>query len=229
MAMGEKFEVSYHYRVSANEGIHERHGTLLRELSRRESRWMLDINPISETPSIGFDQIIAHVKTRLINGEGDAELIYTFRKEGWIEDRARFDDLLIVDLDSTSNHAAFVSEAMLELGTLFGAYRGQVVTDKRLAIEDWGTICEARRNGTVDVDGRDSVYRFHPVMLFDRELCQRAFGMSHEDVAEKVEGICELVEVTDERVLVAASLQPLEREEILEYDGRMKRALGVSE
>lgn len=191
--------------------------------------WNVDLSPLLEVPQVGFDELGVDIRTEILNGDGVIDIRYVLRNERWNRDEACHDDFVIIKMNSPSHYHEIARTFMMDFAENWGAYRGRLTTDMRLALDDWDVISEARRNGTVDVDGRDSVYRFHPVMLFDRELCQRAFGMSHEEVAEKVEGICELVEVTDERVLVAASLQPLEREDILEYDGRMKRALGVSE
>ncbi len=222
-------EAAFRRRVHANESIEQVHGQFIRLAQPWFKAWNVDIQPISLAPTVEFDCLSAHVSTNFTQGDGLISLDYVFRKEGWNRDEAYHDDVLSINFPNLDSYRQFITDAMMSLGTAFGAYRGRIVTDGQLVGEDWDAIATAVRNSTSDVDGRDTVYRFHPVMLFDRELCERAFEMTPSEVARKAEEFSALVSVSGDRVLIAASLEPLDRQGILAHDSRMKHALGLSE
>ena len=63
--------------------------------------------------------------------------------------------------------------------------------------------------GDRNVDYRHGVFRIHPVSFFDRQLCERAFGIQPETVASRLTGKVERVGLHEDGVLIVASSRAL--------------------
>jgi hypothetical protein len=111
--------------------------------------------------------------------------------------------------------------------TAFNAYRGTIFLNNTLVIDDRQEIVRLYRETGKDVNGRDGVYRINTVNYFDRELCRRAFNLSPEEIAHRLEGKVERVSLLLDGVLLIVTSELLDRTELEKVDAMVRGYLGV--
>jgi hypothetical protein len=106
------------------------------------------------------------------------QIVYMARFAGYLtKDVAKADDALRIRLNTDKiDYAAFCTETLPQLVTIFGAYRGHVATDAKIRAADWDVVRQQSRKS-----GRDGILRLWPVCWFDAELSHRAFGIDAEE------------------------------------------------
>src|SRR4029078_9596476 len=112
-----------------------------------------------------------------------------------------------------------------ELVEIFRPYRAVIVTDVDLDLDDFEHISQEAQRTAKDIDGRDTVYRFHAVNYFDETLCRRAFGMSASTVVSKLENRIERAEEISVGALLVLAAVVVQREELIALDRAAKAAL----
>jgi len=90
---------------------------------------------------------------------------------------------------------------------------------------DWPQVVELCNSTGKDVNGRDGVYRINAVNYYDRELCQRAFNLSPEQIVERLDGKVESVSLLSDGVMLIYSSKLLERDELEKIDAKVKALL----
>src|SRR5262249_31400728 len=170
----------------------------------------------------------ALVRLRGLSPKGEMSYVkYPFRSEKYLRDNARFDDIAIIlfRLGAAGRLRELFYEVLPAYVEAFGCYKATLRgPDIRLA--DWKRVVELSNSTGKDVDGRDGVYRIHPGNYFDRELCQRAFGLAPEKIVERLQGKVEnVLALGDGVLLVCNSGIPLAREEYMEMDTRVQAFL----
>lgn len=83
---------------------------------------------------------------------------------------------------------------------------------------------ESRRTGR-DVDGRDTVFRIHPISYFDSIMCVRAFGISADEVVSRLAGFIACSEHLHAGALLIISNEPIAGEQLLALDVSIRRRL----
>lgn len=185
-------EASFRHRAAQAESAAERHALVLDRLIPISELWQKD-------PSGGkldADGVFGAYDLTPFLPEGiAAALSYSARYQGYLQDQAMFDDVLTFQLEESAaiRYEEFCLESFPRIATAFGSYRAAIVQDLPLAVNDYRKICKLRQQPNLDVDGRDTVYRFHPVQFLDRELCRRAFRLEVDQVIARLQGQVEHV------------------------------------
>ena len=199
-------------------------------IARYAPPWGLKAADLPPPPEIAPGNLSAIVKLRALSRGGERSYIsYKLRNEKYLrDDNAQYDDFVVIRFKAQA--------AASRLGELFGevfpayiegfdCYRA-LVADSEVRLADWDRVVELSNSTGKDVDGRDGLYRFHPGNFLDRELCRRAFGLTPEQVAERLKGRIEKAALLKDGVLlVCSSKLPLPREEYERIDAQVRAAL----
>ncbi|TWT65164.1 hypothetical protein Pla123a_49280 [Posidoniimonas polymericola] len=128
---------------------------------------------------------------------------YVPRSEELIEDHSSSDDYASIE---EHRSIEFVDDGVVgflgDFARRFTAYRACLYFDRYEYGSAHNLIVEESRKTGLNVDGRDTVYRFFPVNYFDNELCCRAFKRSAASLAKRMAKHVEMVEVDDRGVLI---------------------------
>lgn len=113
-------------------------------------------------------------------------------------DDASFDDSLTIgiNLDQITDtrdfdYRIFARSLAPRVIEAFGAYRAKMNTDEARAVSDWDMVRHEMIEHNRSIEGRDGVIRIWPVSYFDDTLCQRAWGLSAEEVVRRAAPGCE--------------------------------------
>ncbi len=154
---------------------------------------------------------------------------YASRLPGSLSDTARCDDVLSVRIDERDVDFLWFSRTIFpQLVRGFFPYRASVVTDLELDLHDFELICQEAQATNVDIDGRDTVYRFHCVNFYDKELCLRAFGLTPEQLSARLNNAVQ-AEVYEHGLLLIGSDAPLVGHQLLDLDRKLKSLLAACE
>jgi hypothetical protein len=111
-------------------------------------------------------------------------------------DVAKVDDVTRIRLNTDKiDYAAFCTETLPRLITVFRPYRGHMETDPKVRAADWEVVRQQSRQTGRNIDGRDSIFRIWPVCWFDEELSRRTFGIGVEEAVRRAAPECERAEV----------------------------------
>ncbi|MBL8535998.1 MAG: hypothetical protein JNM59_01200 [Hyphomonadaceae bacterium] len=99
----------------------------------------------------------------------------------------RFDRIPLAEFD----YAGFCQTIAPRAIEAFGAYRAAMITDHERSITDWDIVRHEMIEHNRSIDGRDGVIRIWPVSYFDETLCQRAWGLSANEVVRRAVSACE--------------------------------------
>ena len=190
--------------------------------------WGLKGRTPPPAPDIGAE-LVAQVNLAPLLGAGMlGGLFYSFRSEAYLRDEAAVDDILLIRFDpNRGDYTNLVSSVFPQYVTAFNAYRGTIFLNNTLVIDDRQEIVRLYRETGKDVNGRDGVYRINTVNYFDRELCRRAFNLSPEEIAHRLEGKVERVSLLLDGVLLIVTSELLDRTELEKVDAMVRGYLGV--
>lgn len=148
---------------------------------------------------------------------------YASRIPGAVVDKAIADDVLVLQIDHKAvDFQSLCRQTFARLVEVFLPYRAAVITDLDLDLDDFETIVqEAQRTGT-DVDGRDTVYRIHPVNYFDDVMCIRAFGVDAATLVARLQGKIELAQSICSGALLVVVAEPVQGEQLASLDSRVR-------
>jgi len=223
------YEIELRHRADPHEPIGDRHRKFVEVMARYAPPWGLKGEEIPAVPDIPPGNLSATVKLRVLSPRGERSYIsYKFRSEKYLKDNAQYDDFVIVRFKPQAAGARLgelfndVFPAYIEG---FDCYRAGI-GDSEVKMADWDRVVELCNSTGKDVDGRDGVHRIHPANYFDRELSRRAFGLTPEKIAERLQGKVEKVSMLGDGVLVICrSKLPLPREEYERIDGEVRALL----
>lgn len=144
-------------------------------------------------------------------------------------DHGMYDDVLTFEFDpSAADYSLFALPIFGQLVKVFGAYRASVVLDEELDLDDYDRILDEVDATGRDVDGRDGVFRISPVCFFDRELCNRAFGIPPAEIIDRLVGKIEHVEKIDDGVLIIATREILTQSSLVALDREIRDLLDMT-
>jgi hypothetical protein len=118
-----------------------------------------------------------------------ASLSFSSRIEGDLVDAAIADDILTVEVTSSQFSFCVLSDWLRVLAVQFGAYRGALITDEDVNLDDFEAVIDLSEETGRDEDGRDSIYRFWPSMVIDEELASRCFRLTIFELNARLEKI----------------------------------------
>ena len=221
-----KIEARFRRRAETSESPLELNGILLNRLSRvpglwKDSRVVFDAYfDAGQGESASTD-----LSPCLVEGIKGA-ISYASRLPGALADKAISDDILVIQLDTnTSSYRWLRREVFPELVRAFDPYRAVVVTDLEQDLDDFeGIVNESTRTGR-DVDGRDTVFRIHPINYFDSAMCVRAFGLSVDEVIRRLAGFIPCAEHLQSGALLVICEEPIRGEQLIAVGTSIRQRL----
>jgi len=143
-----------------------------------------------------------------------------------VEDKAMFDDTLILELDTAQvEYRSFVESVFPVLIKEMKAYRGIAVLYKDLERDDHNAIVDLCGRTGRDENGRDGFFRLSTVNYAERELCRRAFSLTPEEIVKRVWGKVELAQVLSDGALIIYTFDLLSRDQFLRVDPELREML----
>ncbi|PQO45088.1 hypothetical protein C5Y93_16270 [Blastopirellula marina] len=202
----------FRHRALESEAIGERHALVLDRL--RAMPWLWKKDPLGVKLDTNGESAGCDLTPFLREGVAGA-LSYSARYPGRMEDMAMFDDFLLFEIEETAIcYEELCLEVFPPLAIRFGSYRASIVNDIDLALDDFEQVCELTQRQGIDIDGRDTVFRFDPVSYFDQELCRRAFQLEVDQVVARLQGNVQHVARLDDGVFIVATSAVVDRPEI---------------
>jgi hypothetical protein len=164
--------------------------------------------------------------SRGLPGHAEGSLAYVHRGTDYLQDKALFDDRFVATFQvDAAAYKALATEGFKLLLSAFAPYRGQIILDEDLALDDWdAAVARGARSGK-DEDGRDGIYRLWPVSFFDEMLCGRAFGKSATAVLESLASKVERVELCYGGVFIIATSSLVDAAAVVEIDKTLRQLL----
>lgn len=212
-----KYELMLRSRAIPHESYEAKHERFFARLCEMPHPWGIAGQEPPPAPSCGRD-IGAGVTFSKLLGKGiRAQVMYWYRHPGLSEDVAMNDDF--VDMSFNPEKIAyeqFVHEALPAYIEAFDGYIAEV-KDDGFFDDDFPKKRELR------IDERRSLYRVHPVSFYDRLLCQRAFGQSPEQIAERLTRRIEDIRLFHDGVYLIGSSRSLPLAEADKLSWEMKR------
>lgn len=154
---------------------------------------------------------------------------FASRMSGAIDDDASCDDTLILRFVADEyDFPLFVDEVFPELVKGFSCYRASLVTDTKIAIEDYAELINDASKTDREKDHRFVVSRFYPVDYFDELLCKRAFGLSAKALVKRLKPICERAELIDSGAFLIFTYEILTGDDLRSLDTKARSQLGGS-
>lgn len=194
-----KFELMMRSRTDERKSIEEKHGEFCRKLVKKGSVWGFVNVEISPPPDIGGG-LVTHVNLRKNLAKGLAGRI-NYRFRGGLRDEARFDDYLLVEFKPEKNdYPGLLEKGFFDFIECFEPYYGHV-GNFDLNSED--------SDEKSKYDLRDHVFRLHQITFLDRELCQRTFKKSPEEIASLLEAKAHQVRLLNKGICIILSSEPI--------------------
>jgi hypothetical protein len=221
-----QIRATFRRRANASEDAKNLNDRLLRCLSEVPGFWKNGKLPTAVHLDQGTgESAAANISPCLATGF-DGAVSYASRLPMSIVDRAISDDFLTIRSSAASFELDwFCNQLFPKVVASFAPYRAALISDMDLYCDDHEAIYEQARMSSLDVDGRDTVFRFQWVNFFDVELCRRAFNLSVDEVSAKLQGVVKEARTVENGVLIIASDRPLIGTELEHTDNRIKVAL----
>jgi hypothetical protein len=213
-----KYTVDVRARALQTEPYEVRHREFFAALKEIPHPWGLEGREGPPVPRVGNDYISTGISFTNLLGKGiRGQVMYQGRFVHLKEDIAANDDF--VDLSFNPEKVAyseFVKTVFPIYITTFAGYSA-FIYDEAFNQYDWDA---GRAWG---IDGRHGVFRIHPVSYFDRLLCQRAFQLTPEQIADRLANRIEEVRLLHDGVYLIGSSEPLEFDVARDLSDAMKR------
>ena len=149
----------------------------------------------------------------------ELRLSVSYQNRKYHRDEGKFDDYFKLEFDPTKfDYEMLVKGVFEHYIECFQAYRGHVGDEEFVHLDF---------DGSRQVDVRTGVYRIYPVCFFDRELCDRCFRLTPEDIAKRVSEAVESVRIVSNGVLVVASSKVLTIEDANSISDTLKGLLAA--
>jgi len=209
-------EARFRRRVQAEENAKYLNNSLIFSLSKIIGFWKHDKSMKDVTFDLGDGESIAVDLSSCLENGIKAAISYASRLPGSIVDKAISDDFMTIQLDlEYVNYEGFCENIFPIIVREFQPYRAAVVTDLDLDLDDFEEIIEEAQRTGLDVDGRDTVFRFYPMNYFDNKLCKKAFGCEAQDLVSILSNYVAKIEVFTSGLLVKTSDTPVVGENLV--------------
>jgi hypothetical protein len=195
--------MKYNWEIRAvadqSQTIEDKHESFLNGLDGLPEPWAVSQRLPAPDPGGGLS---GSLKVAKLLGKGlRGDLVYQFRRP--FRDEASQDDYLNVVFNPTKiNYKQLVSSVFLKYVGAFGGYYAEIADDEFIFMD-----YEARRQH--GVDKRHGIYRLAPVAYIGQELCRRAFGITPEQVVDRLQGSVEEVRLALDGVFIVLTSEPL--------------------
>lgn len=200
--------------------IQEKHERFLSSLNKIESFWTSGLKIPEQVPNPGIDLSTAVKISSSPKGLVSGEILYKLRGEYLSKkenDTGFYDDYLLLEFNpSRVPYQLLVEKAFSTYVLAFQAYRGQVADAEFVQID-----FQQLRN----TNFRQSIYRIHAVSFFSRELCQRAFHLTPENIAERLSNEVDRINLEAGGVMILASSDLLSLQRAQELSNKLKSFL----
>jgi len=158
--------------------------------------------------------------------DAQGTLAYVHRGADYLKDQALFDDRFVATFHvDDAEYEALANEGFKHLLSAFTPYRGHIILDEDLALDDWDAAIARGVSSGRDEDGRDGIYRIWPVSFFDETLCGRVFGSSAGLLAERWAGEVERAELCFGGIFLVATSRLVDAEAVAEIDKTLRQLL----
>ncbi|MGX5174224.1 hypothetical protein ACUR5C_09415 [Aliikangiella sp. IMCC44653] len=223
--MSTKYVLELRHRPNLNDDISSRHNRFIKQQEGINSPWNISSDQVV-IPSDIAGELSSIVDLNKVLGKGlKGEIVYQLRSKEYLRDTAQYDDNLAIEFNPEKvDFSDLVQRVFPMLVDAFESYRATIY-DKTLARSDWMDIVKQVRETGRDVNGRDGVYRINAVNYFDKELCQRSFTLSPEQIVERLDSKVEAVSLLNDGVLLIYNSKPLERSEHESIDSIIRALL----
>jgi hypothetical protein len=209
-------EARFRRRARLGEDAGKLNDTLMLSLSKLDGFWKKDYLIDGIVCDYGKGESISVDLSPCLEPGIKASISYASRLSGSIVDKAISDDFLTVQLDlNNANYEEFCNNIFPIVIKVFEPYRAAVITDLDLDLDDYEEIVEEAQRTGLDVDGRDTVYRFYPVNFFDDTLCGRAFGFDSQELINRLSIFIKEKEKYPSGALITIANDPLNGEDLL--------------
>lgn len=217
-----KYILDLRHRPRLDDSVEVRNTRFLARQADLKLPWRLPTDgTISGTISPG--KLSSIVNLNKVLGQGlKGQIVYQLRKQNYLRDLAQFDDTFSIEFDPRNvDYKSLITQAFPALVNAFECYRATIYS-KSLARHDWRDIIRLTRSTSSDVNGRDGIYRINAVNFFDRDLCNRAFGLDPEQIVRRLDGRVEKVMEFSNGVLLVVSSDVLDEAKIGLIDTRVR-------
>ena len=220
--------IELRYRARVEESIPERHTQIVAGLLQLEPPRGLKGKHPPAPPDIGAKLRVEVDLTNSLGSGNQGVLSYVLRSDKYLRDESEFDDLMIVGCEFAQPEFEVVVRTVFRLYIeAFTPYRATIILDTQLYGQEWPTIVRLGKDSGKDADGRDGVYRINSVNYFDRELCRRAFGLSPEEIVERLRNKVESVSILLDGVVLIVTSAMVDRETLKGIDAMVRTQLGI--
>jgi hypothetical protein len=221
-----QIEARFRRRAVVGEIISELNDEFLSQLSKVKGLWLESKSVEDVFFDAGTGESAASDLSPCLTAGIKGAISYASRLPAAIADKAISDDSIVLKFDDDEvNFEWFCNDVFPEVIKVFLPYRAAIVTDLDQDLDDFEDIVqESQRTGS-DIDGRDSVFRIHPANYFDDLMCKRAFGLSANEVVEKLKTSVERAENFETGALLIISSNPLVGEQLFSMDSLVRKDL----
>lgn len=214
--------VEFRHRAEQGTPVLERHSLVVGRMGRVIRQWFASFDPRSVYFETDAQQGGAADFSPALPAAVAAAVSYCSRTV-IDNDHGMYDDVFTLEFEEAQvEYSTFARSVFRQIVEAFEAYRGSVVLDEDLDLDDFAAIVEAAEASGVDPDGRDGVYRIAPVSFFDRELCRRSFALTPEQIISRVHLDAEIAEILNGGVLLVVTSALLKREDLISLDERIR-------
>lgn len=221
-----QIEARFRRRAKSGESISELNNSLLKRLSKIKGLWAESKSAEDVYFDAGSGESAASDLSPCLVKDVNGAISYASRLPAAIVDKATSDDSIILKFDSDKiDFHKLCNDVFPEVIEAFSPYRAVIITDLDQDLDDFEDIVQESQSTGKDVDGRDSVFRIHPINYFDDEMCKRAFGIASSEVIEKLELSIERAEKIAGGALLLVSSEPVAGSELASIDSLVRRCL----
>lgn len=218
-----KYKIELRHRAQSDETISERHGRFLDRIARLGSPW--NLSGIGSLPAIGAELLVSLSFGDLFGPGIKGRLTYVYRSADYLEDNAQYDDSLFIEFKAGDMELDEIVKVLPVYVEAFDAYRA-TLHNWNVTRSDWPDLVAACRKTGKDLNGRDGVYCINTINYFDRELCNRAFGSTPEQLVARLEGKLQSVSMIHDGVFMVYDSSEMDARDFQGVDSYVRRFLG---
>ena len=219
-------ELRLRRRANVGEQASTLHRRLIAAISEIEGLWADDGVSGAAHFSPGLGESAATDLSPCLRSGLKGAISFASRAPAAIVDRATSDDVLTLFCNTELVEFNWLAHnAYRRLKNAFQPKRRADVCDAGLDLDDFELICAEAQESGRDVDGRDTVFRIHPISFFDAMLCQRAFGRTPRELVKLLSRESFDVEPHADGLLIKGASSPSTAKELQEFDRRARAAI----
>jgi hypothetical protein len=212
-----KYQLDVKARANPDEPYEEKHDRFFNRLRELPHPWGLAGQEPPPAPKMGSRELDGVRFSKLLGKGIRAQACYLYRHPGLANDIGMNDDFVDMSFNTEKvDYRQLVREALPVYIEAFRAYLARLYDEEftHIDFDAW------RASGT---DSRHGVFRVSPVSYLDRQLCQRAFNLTPEAIADRLCGRIEEVRLIHDGVYLIGSSKPLEFDAADQLTQDMKR------